>query len=107
MSSRLDQVSDWAERAKRARFNLSALAADCHVSKQHLRRYIESRFGPPPHLWMMRQRLQEAPKLLEQGLQVKEVANKLHFNSAEHFSRTFKKQYHVSPRSFRGPTAEN
>jgi AraC-like DNA-binding protein len=101
MNSRLSQITDWPERAARTGFRISALAADCRVSEQHLRRYFEFEFGQPPHVWIMSLRLQEAPKLLAQGLQVKEVAGMLHFNTTEHFSSAFKKHYGISPRSFR------
>lgn len=100
MSSRLGHITDLKERAARAGFHVSALASQCGVSEQHLRRYIESKFGQPPHIWMMNQRLRLAPKLLGQGLLVKEVSDKLGFKKASHFSREFKKHYGVSPRSF-------
>jgi AraC-like DNA-binding protein len=107
MNSRLSRIKDWPVRTARAGFRISALAADCRVSEQHLRRYIRSEFGHPPHVWMMSQRLCQAPKLLEQGLMVKEVSDRLLFKNTEHFSRAFKRYYRVSPSSFRPAIAGN
>lgn len=98
---RLDEISDWEERAARAKFQLSRLAADCHVSERQLRRHIEKTYRVPPHVWMMELRLRGAPGLLRRGARIKELADKLYFKSAEHFSHAFKKHYGVAPSSLR------
>lgn len=100
MNSRLIPIDDWAQRAARAGFHIRNLAADCEVSERQLRRFIESKFGLAPHIWMMNQRLCEAPAMLRRGLLIKEVAAGLRFKSSEHFSRAFRKRYRMSPRSF-------
>lgn len=101
VNSRLARIENWIERAQHAGFHISALAADCRVSERQLRRFVESEFGIPPHVWMMGLRLRGAPLLLRQRLLIKEVAYQLGFKSADHFSRVFKRQYGVGPRQFR------
>lgn len=95
--SRLDAISDWLNKARQAGFRISVLAANCGISEQHLRRYLEEKFKCAPHVWLMHLRLENAPELLSQGLQVKEVAAELGFRSAEHFSRSFKRHFKASP----------
>jgi methylphosphotriester-DNA--protein-cysteine methyltransferase len=63
----LDDISDWPERAARAHFRISLLAANCGVSERHLRRFIKLRFGQLPHLWLLGHRLAKAPELLQQN----------------------------------------
>ncbi|HTL54754.1 MAG TPA: helix-turn-helix transcriptional regulator [Candidatus Limnocylindrales bacterium] len=101
MTSRLDDIDNWADRARCAKFHISALALECNISERQLRRYIESRFGLAPHVWMMQYRLREAQTLFSQGLRTKEIADQLNFRSSQHFSRAFKNHFGMSPRAFR------
>src|SRR5690349_19411980 len=100
MTSRLDEISDWGEGARCAKFHISGLALACNISERQLRRYIESRYRLPPHVWIMQHRLQEAQTLLSQGLRTKEIADQLNFRSSQHFSRAFKSHFGMTPRAF-------
>ena len=97
MSSRLDRIENWAQRAAVAKFRIRVLALSCQVSEQHLRRYFKAKFGQQLHVWLMNERLLGAAELLRQGLEVKEVAETLGFKNADHFSRAFKIRYGTSP----------
>jgi len=98
--SRLDAITDWPERAARAKFRISALAVDCGVSERQLRRFIESKFRSPPHAWVLEQRLEKGRELLQQNLRLKEISQRLRFKSQAHFSREFKKHFGRSPRFY-------
>ena len=96
-SSRLDAITDWEARAETVRFRVSGLAKGCGVTDRQLRRYFQTKFGSPPHAWMMIARLQKARPYLSDGELVKEVAARAGFKHPESFSRQFKRHYSTSP----------
>jgi len=101
MSSRLNRITDWDTRARKAKYRVAALAKVCSITERQLRRFIHDRFGISPHVWMTRVRLEKSPAMLSQGKMVKEVAAEVGFMGANHFSREFKKRYKLSPNVFR------
>jgi AraC-like DNA-binding protein len=106
MSSRLDSVTDWGERAKRAKYRVAALAKDCGVSERQLRRFFSSRFECPPHSWIVARRFELIRPLLSEGQLVKEVAAKAGFSRVSSFSRRFKQHFQVPPSKLREPLHE-
>ena len=107
MKSRLDCVVDWACEAKQAGYCVATLADRCRVTERQLRRYFNVKFGIPPHLWLVRERLRPMEKLLLKGALIKEVAQEAGFTHQENFSRTFKQYNQVSPTEFRTGRSHN
>ena len=99
-SSRLDRITDWDIRARKATYQVKALAHQCEVSLRQLERYFVHRFRSRPHVWLNRLRMREARKLLLKGEMIKQIAPELGFKQVAHFSREFKRSFGVSPRLF-------
>lgn len=99
--SRLDSVTDWEARAKRAGYRVSALAKHCGVSERHLQRVLRLKFGKSPRAWLAERCLARAAASLQQTMLVKEVAAEAGFKSPAHFTRKFTRQYGISPSAFR------
>ncbi len=97
MTSRLDRVEEWLNLARPARYSARQLATLCHVSLRQLERYFKGSFGHPPQEWLNEVRFQEAEKLLTSGVSVKQVARRLGFKQASHFSRAFKRRTGLPP----------
>jgi len=97
MSSRLDKIRDWEERARKAGYAAARLAKESGVSRQQLSRYFRSRFGVSAQDWLQREKLRTGYLLLQEGRSVKEVAGELGFLHATHFSRAFRRVCGVSP----------
>jgi AraC family transcriptional regulator len=100
MASRLSQVRNWEERARKAGFSVSILSIHCGVSRRQLLNFIRTSFGITPHQWMVRVRMELAGKLLQQGFYVKEVSSQLGFKQVAHFCREFKRYYGLPPGHF-------
>src|SRR5437867_8926625 len=92
-SSRLDRITDWDIRARRATYQVKALAHQCEVSLRQLERYFVNRFRSRPHAWLNRLRMREACKLLLKGYLIKQIALELGFKQVTHFSRVFKRRF--------------
>lgn len=81
---------------------LSSLAEYYHYTEPYLSRLIRQNTGKTFTELIKSLRLNEAVKyLLNTDMKVAEIAEKVGYNSTDHFSRTFRAEYHVSPQQYR------
>jgi len=97
MGSRLDRITDWEERARKAGFRTVRLAINAGVTRQQLTRYFRIRFGLTPRIWIERLRISDGIRLLRQGKLIKEAAQDLGFQHSTHLSRAFRRDLGTSP----------
>jgi len=98
--SRLDAITDWAERAVLADYNPVKLARLCGVSASQLRRYFSEVFLQSPSDWLKELRLWHAAKLLCRGKSAKEVVWELKFGDRAVLYHQFKAYHGCSPGQF-------
>ena len=78
------------------------LARTLHLSTSRLRHLIKAELGMAPGNYERGIRMQHARSLLENTfLSIKEVTHEAGFHDVSHFVRGFKKQFGVSPRTYR------
>ncbi len=77
--------------------NSGRLADALYVSRRTLERAIATALSCTPHELLLGVRMQVAERLLGEGMRVADVAERVGFVSAPHFSRTFKRYFGVSP----------
>ena len=83
-------------------FDVEALTTSLKISRRQLYRKLEALLGETPHDYIMGRRLKIAAQLLLTGdLTVSEVAYKTGFTDAANFSRSFTRQYGLSPSKYR------
>ena len=81
---------------------LSSLAEFFHYSEPYLSTLIRQNTGKTFTELIRQLRLNEAVRyLLNTDMKVSEIADRVGYNSADHFSRTFRAEYHLSPQLFR------
>jgi AraC family transcriptional regulator len=97
MSSRLDHIANWEGVAARCGYCLDAMARECRISRQHLRRYFLDQFQISPKDWLDDLRWREAAARLARGEQPKRVAIELCFKQQSHFTRFFKRLTRQTP----------
>ena len=83
-------------------FSLSDLAEKLHVSPNYLNRLFLRELGMPPKRYLIGQRMQLARSLLNSTtLSIQEISQRCGYKTPFAFSKEFRKQFGISPRSFR------
>lgn len=86
-----------------ARLTLGELARDAGQSPFHYLRTFERLTGVTPHQFILRARLRHAAaRLATENAKVIDVAFDCGFNDVSTFNRTFRAEFGVSPRGYRG-----
>lgn len=82
---------------------VTELATRLAVSREHLTRIFREETGISPHVYVTRQRMLHACRLLQEKerLSIKEIAAQLNYTTPGHFCRTFKRVMHTTPSRFR------
>ena len=105
---KLDDSRDWLALAKQANWSVTKLARLCNISVRTLERHFVKAMGKSPKTWLLEQRQRQAGELLrENGRSVKEIASKLGYKQAHHFSLEFKRYWGVCPTQFTTNQLEN
>jgi AraC-like DNA-binding protein len=85
--------------------DLGTLARGVHLSLSHFRKLFRETHGESPRSMHDRARMQKACELvLHSGSSITEIASRLGFSTVHNFSRAFKREIGVSPRSYRERT---
>jgi len=97
MNGKLDEVQNWSELAKEAKWSVVILAKYCGVSARTLERYFLKSIGITPKTWLNEERQVTAIKLRYAGNSVKETAYYLGYRQTSTFSREFTKFWGFPP----------
>lgn len=82
--------------------NLKILSDLCNISLSHFIRCFKKYLNCTPHEYIMSYRLRQSKYLLMTSqLSIEEISDKCGFNSASHFTRTFKRVNKITPSKFR------
>ncbi|WP_027470797.1 hybrid sensor histidine kinase/response regulator transcription factor [Saccharicrinis fermentans] len=83
-------------------FGVNELAKGLNISKSMLYRKLTNSINLSPNLFIKKIRLLRAIQLLEETtLNISEIAEQCGFNDISYFGHTFKKEYGISPSSYR------
>ena len=91
------QVGRLIDREPARVWSLPALARHLDLTVASLVRHFTSEADESPTAWMRRRRIAHAQRLLTQGLDVSETAERLGFANPYHFSRVFKSVVGMPP----------
>ena len=81
-------------------YPLDGLVAEAGVSKASFISLFKKTTGLPPRAYLLSCRIDAAKRLLEKGLAVKFVADRLGFATVQHFSRTFRNFAGTTPKKW-------
>ena len=94
---RLKHIQNWPELSRRAKWSTAALAKQCGVWRDTLRRHFLQHFGKTPRLWLAELRQHKAIELLRDGSTIKETAMCLGYKQQTNFTRQFKEFWRHCP----------
>ena|SRR5262249_50613276 len=86
--------------ASEASFEPGRLAKIAEISLRQLERYFAMDFSATPKVWLRKQRMELACKLLSEAHSVKDTAYVLCYRYPSHFCREFKRYYGMTPSQF-------
>jgi len=103
MNTNLNNIENWPELAREAKWSASGLARKSGVSLRTLERHLLKHMGQNPRTWLTKQRQECAVGLLRNGNSVKEVAERVGYRHASTFSREFTRHSGCRPKEMMPP----
>lgn len=102
-SSRRLEISTYIASNLYDDLSVESLAAKMNFSDSHFKSWFKKEFGVPPADYVLRLRIDEAKKLLQQPGEnmVTNTAYRLNFSSSQYFATVFKKYTGVTPTEYR------
>lgn len=95
----VEQIISYFEDHYSEKISLDQIAENMYLSPFYISKIFKSETGDTPIRRLIDIRLEKAMELLEGGWQgsIQEVAAKVGYDDAYHFSKLFKKRYGISP----------
>lgn len=81
--------------------SIRSLANICSISADHFGKLFKKVYGVPPKEWMTHYRIYQAISLMNQGLQLNIISEKVGFGDQYYFSKVFRKFTGFSPTEYR------
>ncbi len=100
LTSTMSQVVHYIEEHLTEPITLEDLAARFYLSKYHLLREFQKRFGTTIHKYIQKRRLMQAKALLNQGQKPSMLYTRCGFRDYATFYRAFVGEYGLSPRAY-------
>ena len=99
----VQQIMHYMETHYKEKISLDQIAENMYLSPYYISKIFKSEIGESPIHYLIRVRLEHAKELLEQkeDFGVAEIAEKVGYDDAYHFSKLFKKTYGMSPLKYR------
>ncbi|MBO5879117.1 MAG: helix-turn-helix domain-containing protein [Clostridia bacterium] len=102
MFDNLSEINEYVEENIDRKISNEELAAIVHMHPTHFIRYFKKETGQTPGDYVNKRKLEYAANLLvNTELSMLEIAYRLGFFDATHFSKAFKKRYSISPSAYR------
>lgn len=95
----VEQIISYFEDHYHEKISLEQIAVNMYLSPFYISKIFKSETGDTPIRYLINIRLQRAKELLEQDevSSIQEVAARVGYDDAYHFSKLFKKRYGISP----------
>lgn len=102
-SNRISEIKNYIHDNIYQNLPIELLAKLLNMSDSHFKSWFKKEFGMPPLDYILRIRIEEAKKLLEQRTKdsVTTIAFKLNFSSSQYFATVFKKYTGISPANYK------
>jgi AraC-like DNA-binding protein len=99
---RLKQVLDYIHQNYRNKLTLQEMALSCNISKSECCRFFKKVMRQTPFEYLLKYRIQKSiPLLMDNELNITEIAESIGFVSASYYSEIFRRLMYCSPKEYR------
>ncbi len=99
--SLLDQVMAYIEENLSGRITLEEISRHCFASESTISHLFQQKLGVSVYRCVTQRRLIASKELIEQGLPLKEIYNRVGYEDYSTFYRAFKQEYGIGPSKYR------
>ncbi len=80
---------------------LKDMAKKANLNQSYLSRSFKNRYGLSPHNYVLNERVNRSKNLLEEGLDISQIALDLGFYDQAHFYKAFKNSFLITPNEYK------
>lgn len=81
--------------------SINDLSRQAGYSREHFIRLFTASAGVTPYQYILNQRMNEALALMNRGMKLEDIAQKVGYSCAKSFSSAFKRRYGIPPQQYR------
>lgn len=98
----IDDIKEYVEKNYCEEIKISMFSEKYYVSKEYLSKLFKRKNGCGIYEYALNLRMERARQLLlDQDMQIQQIAQRLGYSNSNYFSKAFKNYYHISPTDFK------
>ena len=98
----IDDIKEYVEKNYCEEIKISMFSEKYYVSKEYLSKLFKRKNGCGIYEYALNLRMERARQLLlDQDMQIQQIAERLGYSNSNYFSKAFKNYYHISPTDFK------
>jgi len=101
VNENLEIIKKYIDKNIDKNISLEEMAKKVNLNQSYLSRSFKKKYGLSPHNYMLNERVNRAKKLLEEGLDISQIALELGFYDQAHFYKAFKNSFLITPNEYK------
>jgi len=101
VNTNLEIIKNFIDENIDRNFSLEEISKKINLNQSYLSRSFKKEYGLSPRSYLLNTRVNRSKKLLEQGLDISQVALELGFCDQSHFYKAFKNRFAITPNEYK------